>query len=111
VNRSGKGITSSTEYNKTIGETTNEDEASHVEAEYFILPDVFQKEICKGHDYKKVAKLYVELGVIIPETHGGKLHSATRNERLPTLGSTRCYKIAPDFMKLTQPIVTTGAGN
>jgi putative DNA primase/helicase len=102
LNKEGKAITSHKEFHQSYGTTMNPDEPGHNEVEYFILPEVFQQEICKGVDYRKVAKLYVDLGVIIPSASGGKMQSATRTERLPTLGIARCYKIAPDFMSLTQ---------
>jgi putative DNA primase/helicase len=102
LNKDGKAITSPTNFHQSYSGITNQDESEHGEVEYFILPEVFQQEICKGVDYRKVAKLYVDLGVIIPCVSGGKMQSATRTERLPTLGIARCYKIAPNFMSLTQ---------
>jgi putative DNA primase/helicase len=56
--------------------------------EYFILQDVFRKEVCMGFDHKAVCRLL---------KHHGHLHTEgerfDRRERLPQLGATRCYRI------------------
>ncbi|MBC7405806.1 MAG: hypothetical protein H7252_09010 [Cytophaga sp.] len=65
--------------------------------EFYIFRDAFHSEICKGYDSKAVAALMVKHGGIIPAKDG----KATRSERLPGLGNTRCYKISPNIMSLT----------
>jgi len=102
INKNGESINSDTDFHKSYGDRMHPEESDHAEIEYFILSDVFQKEICKGMDYKKVAKLYVDKGVIIPTKSSNVIASTTRSERLPTLGTTRCYKIAKNFMSLVQ---------
>lgn len=102
INKNGESINSDTDFHKSYGDRMHPNETDQAEIEYFILSDVFQKEICKGMDYKKVAKLYVDKGVIIPTKSGNAIASTTRSERLPTLGTTRCYKIAKNFMSFVQ---------
>ena len=58
------------------------------EAEYYVLREVFRAEICKGHDYRTVARLLAGLGAL--EMDG---RSYDRKERLPGMGNTRCYRI------------------
>ena len=102
VSKDGKAISSNADYLTEFGNKVHTDDNEAVAMEYFIFPDVFQKEICKGFDYKKVASLYVELGMLIPTRIDGKFKAATRSERLPTMGNVRCYKIAQNFMDLAQ---------
>ena len=56
--------------------------------EFYVLPEVFKSELCKGHDYRAVARLLVDRGCL--ETEG---RSFTRKERLPGMGNARCYRI------------------
>lgn len=102
INKNGESINSDTDFHKIYGDRMHPEESDQAEIEYFILSEVFQKEICKGMDYKKVAKLYVDKGVIIPTKSVNGITSTTRSERLPTLGTTRCYKLAKNFMSLVQ---------
>lgn len=55
---------------------------------YYVLPEVFRREICTGHDYRAAEKLLVARGWIKPDSDG----RATRKERLPGFGKpVRCY--------------------
>lgn len=56
--------------------------------EFYVLPEVFKSEVCKGHDYRAVARLLVDRGCLETEGRGH-----TRKERLPGMGNTRCYRI------------------
>jgi hypothetical protein len=38
--------------------------------EYWVLPGVFQQEICQGFDPKSVAKLLRDKGVLLPDAQG-----------------------------------------
>lgn len=102
INKNGESINTGTDFHKSYGDRMHPAESDEAEIEYFILSEVFQKEVCKGMDYKKVAKLCVDKGIIIPTKSGNVIASTTRSERLPTLGTTRCYKLAKNFMSLVQ---------
>jgi putative DNA primase/helicase len=67
--------------------------------EYFVLEEVFKNEICKGFDRKKVAKLLISKGFLLPSSDG----KSTRTENLPGLGKMRCYR----FIKIP---MTNGDG-
>lgn len=56
--------------------------------EFYVLPEVFKSEVCKGHDHRAVARLLVDRGCLETEGRGH-----TRKERLPGMGNTRCYRI------------------
>ena len=54
---------------------------------YYVLPDAFKNEICKGFNHKTMAAYLVSIGFI----EAGK-DGATTPHRLPTMGLQRCYK-------------------
>jgi putative DNA primase/helicase len=57
------------------------------ETQFYVLPEVFRQEICRGWDFHMVAKLLLAEGWIEPD-HQGK---AYRREYLPNIGRSRCY--------------------
>ena len=58
--------------------------------EYYVLQEVFKRDMCKGYDYRDVAKVLKRHGFI--KTDEGR---RTLTARLPTMGKTRCYLIQP----------------
>lgn len=55
---------------------------------YYVLPEVFRREVCAGHDYRDAEKTLVTRGWIKPGSDG----RSTRKERLPGFGKpVRCY--------------------
>ncbi len=60
------------------------------EIEYFILPETFRKDICRGFDYRFVAKVLTERGYM--ETGGGSLSKVVRLS--PEIGTVRVYCIS-----------------
>jgi putative DNA primase/helicase len=65
-------------------------EATDAAYEFYVLPEQFRREICKGFDYREVAKVLKARGFI--KTDEGRL---TLTHRLPMLGKTRCYLVLP----------------
>lgn len=63
------------------------------EIEFYVLPEIFRQEICRGLDHKAVARLLAERGHLVTEGQ-----SFTRKERLPGMGNVRCYRIAPNLL-------------
>lgn len=56
--------------------------------EYYVMPEAFKSEICKGFDHRAVAKLLLDCGIIKGDGRG-----CTRAERLPLMGKTvPCYR-------------------
>jgi putative DNA primase/helicase len=68
----------------------NDDGSRSREAEFFVLPEVFRHEVCRGHDYKTVARILAERAALLKDGS-----SFTRRERLPGLGNMRVYRITP----------------
>jgi uncharacterized protein (DUF927 family) len=57
------------------------------ETQFYVLPEVFSQEICKGWDLHTVSKLLMAEGWIEPDSQG----KAYRREYLPGIGRSRCY--------------------
>lgn len=58
---------------------------------FFVFPEVFRSELCRGFDYKLVVKWLIEAGWLATDSNGKAPISAT----LPELGSKRVYKLLP----------------
>lgn len=89
----GAPINSNADHHKEYGDVIHPREAEGTEQEYFVLPEVFRKEICKGFNPKSVTRLLIERGLLVTDKDG-----ATRRERLPTLGLVRCYRFKPGIV-------------
>lgn len=63
------------------------------DTEYFVLPETFKTELCRGFDHRAVGRALIEAGAVQPDSDG----SVTRKERLPGLGkgTARCVRILP----------------
>lgn len=64
--------------------------------EYFVLPEVFRTEVCRGFDYKAVCKVLLQHGCLKPAK--GREYDA--KHRLPGLGLSWCYQFTPAIMEL-----------
>ena len=62
--------------------------------EFYVLPEVFKRDMCKGFDYRDVVKVLKAHGFI--KTDKGHL---TLSHRLPMLGKTRCFLILPSIFE------------
>ena len=65
--------------------------------EFYVLPDVFKREVCKGFDHKEVAHVMKRRGFL--KTDEGRL---TLQHRLPTMGKTRCFLVLPSLFEFDQ---------
>ncbi|MBJ9674506.1 DUF927 domain-containing protein [Burkholderia gladioli] len=59
--------------------------------EYFVLPEIFKREICNGYEPKAAARALVDAGWIRPAPDG----KFQRSERLPGKGTIRVYVFTP----------------
>jgi uncharacterized protein (DUF927 family) len=62
--------------------------------EFFVLPEVFKKEISKGYDTTWLTKVLVARGFLRPDSQG----KGTRNVRLPGMGQARVYHFMPEII-------------
>ncbi|GGC98737.1 DUF927 domain-containing protein [Undibacterium terreum] len=101
VTKDGTPINSNSDYHKEYGDKMHPAEAEGAGIEYYFFADVWKNEICKGYSHKAVADLLLKHGCLIPATTAeGQFKSASRSERLPSVGNARCYKITADIMNL-----------
>jgi putative DNA primase/helicase len=57
--------------------------------EFFVFPQAFRDEVCKGLDYQFVEKVCLKHGILVPDDKG----NPTRSERFPGCKKTeRCYR-------------------
>ena len=69
-------------------------EAEGAAYEFYVLPEVFKRDMCKGFDYREVARVLKAHHFI--KTDEGRL---TLTHRLPMLGKTRCYLVLPSIFE------------
>lgn len=93
----GTAISSDADHYAAYGDKVHPKDAESSEQEYFVLPEVFKSEICKGFNPKNVTRLLIERGLLMTEGEGDKA-GATRKERLPGLGLVRCYRFKPGIV-------------
>lgn len=66
-----------------------------VSVEYFVLPEVFRTEVCAGFDARAVATVLRDHRCLVHDK--GTL---TERTRLPGLGLSNCYRVAPKLFEL-----------
>lgn len=93
VTADGMEISSNADHIKAYGDKVHPKDAEETRQEYFVLPEVFRNEICKGFNPKTVARLLIERGLLVA---GGE--SATRPERIPGQGTVRVYRFNPEVV-------------
>jgi uncharacterized protein (DUF927 family) len=66
-------------------------------SEYLVTRDAFRQELCKGYDYKAVARALLEQGHLKPGTE--KEYPYTDRRRLPDGSRDRVYAISPSLLE------------
>lgn len=89
VDKDGKPIKSDAEHQREYGERMTPADGEAVSVEYFVLPEVFRAEVCRGFDYRAVCKVLLEHGCLLPDSN----RPFDCRPRLPGLGLTSCYRI------------------
>ena len=74
---------------KEVYEALTGPDADGASVEYFVLPEVFRAEVCRGFDYRAVCKVLLEHGCLLPDSN----RPFDCRPRLPGLGLTSCYRI------------------
>jgi putative DNA primase/helicase len=92
----GTAINSNSDHHKAYGDKVHPADAEAARQEYFVLPEVFRNEVCKGYNPKTVTRLLVERGLLVTDGEA----SVTRKERLPGIGLMRVYRFTPDIVGL-----------
>ena len=58
---------------------------------YFILPESFKAEVCKGYSYKRAAGVLLDKGILLPGDSGSLTRRPSND--LPGYGRKRCYAV------------------
>ncbi|WP_341684942.1 DUF927 domain-containing protein [Limnohabitans sp.] len=96
VSEDGKPIKTDADHQREYGERMHSADAETVSVEYFILPEVFKGEVCKGFDHAAVARVLLDKGCIKPDAAG----RYDCKPGLPGMKSGRCYRITPAIFAL-----------
>ena len=96
LNDRGEPIKSNPEHQREYGERMPATLGEGVSVEYFVLSEVFKSEMCQGFDPQAVARVLVEHECLTVKEPG----RYSVKERLPGLGSARCYRIAPSIFEI-----------
>jgi putative DNA primase/helicase len=74
--------------------TTKDAAGDAAETTWYVLPDVFAKQVCEGGDREAMLRLLRDRGHLMPDKGRPFDHSA----RLPGIGKTRCYRIKSSIL-------------
>ena len=96
LNEHGEPIKSNSEHLAEYGDKMPSVVGERVSVEYFVLSEVFKTEMCQGFDPQAVARVLVEHECLTVKEPG----RYSVKERLPGLGSARCYRITPTIFEL-----------
>lgn len=96
VGEDGKPIKNDADHQREYGERMAPTEGERVSVEYFVLPEVFRTELCKGFDAAAVSAVLLAHGCLAPDK--GRQYDC--KPRLPGIGTSRCYRITPAIMAL-----------
>jgi putative DNA primase/helicase len=91
----GKPVRNNAEHQREYGERITDTDAQGVSVEYFIFPEVFDKEVCQGFDPLAVKRLLRDA----EHLHSESDTRFDRKERLPGIGMARVIKIKPSIFE------------
>jgi putative DNA primase/helicase len=98
VTLEGKPIKANADHQREYGERISDGDAEQTAVEYFVFPEVFDKELCQGFDPVAVKRLLRDKGHLEPAT-GGRFD---RRERLPGMGNTMVIKLKASILDVTE---------
>ena len=96
VNEQGEPIKSNSQHMGEYGEKMHPTDGEGTSSEFFVLPEVFRSELCKGFAHEAVCKVLADHECLVmnePGRHAKKV-------KLPSLGQTRCYHIPAKIFEL-----------
>jgi putative DNA primase/helicase len=98
VTPEGKPIKANADHQREYGEKINDTDAEQTSVEYFVFPEVFDKELCQGFGPVAVKRLLRDKGHLEPAT-GGRFD---RRERLPGIGMATVIRLKPSILDVTE---------
>jgi len=96
VSEDGTPIKSDPEHQREYGERMSPTLGESVRVEYFVMPETFKSEVCQGFDPQAVCRVLHSHGCLVAK----EAERFSVKERLPGLGPSRCYRIAPAIFEL-----------
>jgi putative DNA primase/helicase len=98
VTPEGKAIKANADHQREYGERISDGDAEQTAVEYFVFPEVFDKELCQGFDPMAVKRLLRDKAHLEPAT-GGRFE---RRERLPGMGNAMVVKIKASILDVAE---------
>jgi putative DNA primase/helicase len=98
VTPEGKAIKANADHQREYGEKINDADAEQTSVEYFVFPEVFDKELCQGFDPVAVKRLLRDKGHL----EAGPKGRFDRRERLPGMGQTAVIKLKASILDVTE---------
>ncbi len=96
LNAEGEPIKSNSQHGAEYGDRMPPVAGEQVSFEYFVLAETFRAEVCQGFDYRAVCKVLLDHGCLTPD----KGRPFDCRPRLPGVGPSTCYRIAPAIFDL-----------
>lgn len=96
VNEQGEPVKTNGQHMAEFGEKMHPTDGEGTASEFFVLPEVFRSELCKGFTPEAVCKVLADHDCLVmnePGRHAKKV-------KLPSLGQTRCYHIPAKIFEL-----------
>jgi putative DNA primase/helicase len=98
VTPEGKPVKANTDHQREYGEHMSHADAEETSVEYFVFPEVFDKELCQGFDPLAVKRLLRDKGHLVPASDS----RFDRRERLPGMGNTMVIKIKASILDVAE---------
>ncbi|WP_394788767.1 DUF927 domain-containing protein [Rhodoferax sp.] len=96
LDEDGVSIKTNNEHGHKYGDTMPASLGTDTSCEYYVLPEVFKAEVCKGFDPAVVCRVLVEQGCL----HAPEPGRFSTTARLPGMGKVRCYRVKASIFEL-----------
>jgi putative DNA primase/helicase len=93
VTADGKPIKTNAQHQGEFGERMRPEDGEETAVDFFILPEVWRGEVCRGFSHEAVAKLIQQRGHL--KTAKGQ--GLQDKQRLPGMGLASCYHVLPSI--------------
>ena len=97
VNDRGEPIKTDADHERSYGDKMSPSNGEHVSSEFFILPEVFRGEVCRGFDHEAVCKVLQEHECLVSGSEPGRY---AKKVKLPGIGQSRCYHVPAKLFEL-----------
>ncbi|MBT2180998.1 DUF927 domain-containing protein [Ralstonia pickettii] len=88
----GAAIESTADHYAQFGDKVHPNDAEQMQCDWFVQPEVFRKEVCRGFNHKAVARLLAGRGAL---ERSQSEQRPDKKFRVPSIGQMRLYHITP----------------